>query len=257
MAGPKEELIELDRDDFPLIPEKSWRAIVRGSELNRLLLALIVDPLEAEDVAETKRVNTIVTLDDFRSISIAATEAALQTIATWSRVADDEVVSARKALRSIYEVDWTLGLWCDCAIVDDLLGHVLKEDYWREEFSAIKDWIRTGRELEERDRERVVSVAVSMTDAVDNEDYEQMAMAWPSYAWVYSREARQEWGELAMIAGTVVARFESWAQMRESGIDIDDVRVDQWPAYYGFSVDAMHDFKTLVIPRACLSFPRK
>jgi len=122
------------------IPERSYAAIVKNGYLSEVLVALLVDPLEAEDVAESikSRTGTTIKLEvnervfsapielaDFQGLpSKDAFEKLKITLSQWAMTtgrADD-------ALRVLTMWDRRFGVWCACQVAREALRFVPKDE---------------------------------------------------------------------------------------------------------------------------------
>jgi|JI10StandDraft_1071094.scaffolds.fasta_scaffold01000_27 hypothetical protein len=133
------------------IDTRSYNAIVKYGWISELLLALLVDPLEAEDVGESlKRWNHTEILitggraptsrSDFIDLhSRSAFEKMKITLAQWSA----SMTNSEEALRILFDWDFRFAAWCGCAVARDSLKFVPKED--RRPIDAIESaesWVR-------------------------------------------------------------------------------------------------------------------
>lgn len=140
--------------DFPLIPQRSYDAIVRNGWLSEVLLALIVDPLEAEDFAlgvgrykEYERLYNEhpyaphralpIHADDFVKQGSNATDAWRQVIMQWVGQQKD----ARPALSSLTLYNRWLGAWCVSHVAREVLDLVAgNKDSLLKQINATEDW---------------------------------------------------------------------------------------------------------------------
>lgn len=151
--------------DFPLIPQRSYDAIVRNGWLSEVLLALIVDPLEAEEVAaklyrnlhyrllfkdylsmmlfrdhpsmSENAADMPIGVDDFVRQGANATDAWRQVVAQWVRLQKD----ARPALRSLVVYNRWLGAWCSSHVAREVLDIVAgNKDRLLKQINVAEDW---------------------------------------------------------------------------------------------------------------------
>lgn len=116
------------------IPLRSFEAIVQNGWLSEILLALITDPLEAEDLAEmlsrTKRGGKLwvrfkgerrlpapISCEEFRRISIEGKTKWRVTLSQWVMRFD----TADDSLQSLIDYDKKLGVWAECKIARESL----------------------------------------------------------------------------------------------------------------------------------------
>ena len=120
------------------IYQRSFDAIVKNGWLSEILLALITDPLEAEDLAERLERDSLETLwilpttrgerrylaptslEDFRSLSLDAKTSWHITMAQWVM----RFKEANVALQSLIRYDRKLGAWCVCQVAREALRFV-------------------------------------------------------------------------------------------------------------------------------------
>ena len=125
---------------FTEIDARSYAAIVKKGYLSEVLLALLVDPLEAEDVAEsidTRRFSSIllqangrvvsapIRLEDFQSLPSKDAFEKLK-ITLYQRVMKSG--RAESALSQITEWSQRIGVWCACAVAREALRYVPEGD---------------------------------------------------------------------------------------------------------------------------------
>jgi hypothetical protein len=122
------------------IPLRSFEAMTFEGNLSEVLLALIVDPLEAVDVARTildiypteielslngNVVDASIALSDFVNLpSKHAFEQLKITLAQWvmtTKQADD-------ALKTLTEWDGRFGVWCACAVAREAIRSIPKDE---------------------------------------------------------------------------------------------------------------------------------
>lgn len=118
------------------VPRRSFEAIVKNGWLSEILLALITDPLEAEDLAERlerikkgeqlwvlpvakgqRRYSAPISVDDFRELNIEAKTSWRVTMSEWVMQLDN----ARKAILSLTRYSQHLGVWCACQLAREAL----------------------------------------------------------------------------------------------------------------------------------------
>jgi hypothetical protein len=120
------------------IPQRSFDAIVKNGYLIEVLVALLVDPLEAEDVSDSieSRTSTAIKLEvndrvfsapielaDFQNLpSKDAFEKLKITLSQWAMTTD----GANDALRELTMWDRRFGVWCACAVAREALRFVPK-----------------------------------------------------------------------------------------------------------------------------------
>jgi hypothetical protein len=125
---------------FTEIDSKSYAAIVKNGYLSEVLLALLVDPLEAEDVADSIRgrsetaikleVNgrsflAPISLEDFESLpSKDAFEKLKITLSQWVKT----IEGAGSAVKTLAMWDRVFGVWCACAVAREALLFVPKSE---------------------------------------------------------------------------------------------------------------------------------
>ncbi len=110
---------------FTRIPQRSYKAFVPGRkvELDALLAALAVDPLEAEDAFKLFGVGGIPhSLENFADRGRGAYRQALETISQWVTSRR----SADSAIREIAQYDRRLGVWCAAQLARTVLRAVPK-----------------------------------------------------------------------------------------------------------------------------------
>lgn len=120
---------------FTEIPLRSFEAMAFEGHLSEVLLALIVDPLEAEDVSRAiwdvqevrielnedgRIVEAPIRLEDFLDLGSKMFEQMKITIAQWTMAHGD----AEDALRSIAALDRRLAIWCASDVAAGCLGLV-------------------------------------------------------------------------------------------------------------------------------------
>lgn len=122
------------------IPQRSFEAIVKNDYLSEVLVALLVDPLEAEDIAESikDRIDAAITLDlngrafsapiglaDFQNLpSKDAFEKLKITLSQWVMTTE----RANGTLRVLSTWDQRFGAWCSCAVARVGIRFVPKGD---------------------------------------------------------------------------------------------------------------------------------
>jgi hypothetical protein len=136
------------RNQYTLIPNQSFDAYVRRGTLREVLCALIVQPEEAEDMAEEHGVEE--TPHSMGAFELAggskAVSAALQTTAEWTmrqHVADDAILQIAK---------WNsrLGVWCACQVAREALRYVIPgEERPRIAIETAERWVWVGATTEE------------------------------------------------------------------------------------------------------------
>lgn len=131
---------------YTLIHPKSFKAYVRRGTLREVLCALIVQPEEAEDIAEEYGFSaTPHAMKDFELAGGSkAVSAALQTIAEWTM----RQSGADVAIVQITQWNRRLGVWCACQTSKMLLGEVSSDvEPFKELISLIEGWVvgRVGR----------------------------------------------------------------------------------------------------------------
>lgn len=104
------------------IPLRSFNALVGDKEtIENLLIALMVDELESEDVAnyiwKRPQNRPLVTSRAFFEMGANATDAWKRTLSQWCMRQD----SAPDALVKLTIYNWRLGVWCACQLAQDAL----------------------------------------------------------------------------------------------------------------------------------------
>jgi len=106
------------------IQQRSYDALVRSGTLEEVLLALITDPLAAEDVADELEAKTrklpALHPNAFAELGANVIAAWKITIAQWAMTQADVL----SALLSLVTYDRRLGVWCTCQVVRDALRFV-------------------------------------------------------------------------------------------------------------------------------------
>lgn len=110
------------------VPRRSFEAIVKNGWLSEILLALVTDPLEAEDLAERlergtgeslwvlpaakgqRRYLAPTSVGDFHKLNIEAKTSWRVTMAQWVM----HFKEARSAMKSLTSYDRRIGVWCAC-----------------------------------------------------------------------------------------------------------------------------------------------
>lgn len=142
---------------FTEVPQRSYNAIVGNGWLSEVLLALVVDPLEAEDLAATIRRGAGIRLDivpahsgskpypapvtvaDFASAGANVLSTWRITVAQWVRTQSE----AQDALSALVEYDRRIGVWCACQVARQVLRYV--DDRRQRSRTAIEtaeSWVR-------------------------------------------------------------------------------------------------------------------
>lgn len=141
--------------DFPLIPVRSWSALVSdASNLDQVMGALAADPLEAEDLANAGELPPH-RLEDFAAMGGSWLQKALETISVWLQRQLDPP-GARSARRnwlagSNFGVTWNtlcqystkLCTWCLYAVADEVSKSLAPEES-PEAIKMIGEWFNTG-----------------------------------------------------------------------------------------------------------------
>jgi hypothetical protein len=125
---------------FSEIDARSYASIVKNGWLSEVILALLVDPLEAADVAESIKSATgtaielklngrvfeaPIGLSDFQNLpSKDAFEKLKITLSQWAMT----MGYANVSLRTIAEWDRRFGAWCACAVARDALRFVPRNE---------------------------------------------------------------------------------------------------------------------------------
>lgn len=115
---------ELMHPIYTEIPQRSYDALVRNGMLEEVLLALITDPLAAEDMWEEivrdTKVRPSVTSRDFADLGVDMLSKWRITTAQWVTEERD----ALGAMRWITTYDCRLGIWCTCRVAREMLRSV-------------------------------------------------------------------------------------------------------------------------------------
>lgn len=133
-----------DQDLYPCVPIKSLNAIFRCNTLKSLLIALAVDPEEAEDLVDDGTValeNIPHGYEDFKARGEKALDAALQTVSQWVANAGAAPIAAH------YLVQWNrrLGVWCLASIVEAALRPYVGGDlFHRDTIELVRMYAATG-----------------------------------------------------------------------------------------------------------------
>lgn len=124
------------------VPSRSFDIIYKNGWLSEALLALIVDPLAAEDIERTlERVRERITivpdfednlpydapirLADFKDLGSKWVQVMLETMAQWVMYQQG---SASAAIGSIYLIDRRIAAWCACSVAREALRVMPPED---------------------------------------------------------------------------------------------------------------------------------
>ena len=148
---------ELTHPIYTEIPQRSYNALVRKGTLEEVLLALITDPLAAEDLAATIRREAGIRLEivpahsgsspypapvsakEFASAGANALSAWRITVAQWVCTQSE----AQDALSALAEYDRRLGVWYACQVARQVLRYV--DDRRQRSRTAIEtaeSWVR-------------------------------------------------------------------------------------------------------------------
>jgi len=147
---------------FTEIPQRSFDAIVKNGYLSEVLVALLVDPLEADDVAESiyRKTETAIRLSanyhifsatielaDFQGLpSKDAFEKLKITISQWVMTTN----RADDALRVLAMWDRRFGVWCACQVARDALRFVPSgEQRQLRAIEATEAWVNGKATLDE------------------------------------------------------------------------------------------------------------
>lgn len=145
-----------DQDLYPCVPIRSLNAIFRCNTLKSLMIALSVDPEEAEDLADAGTValeKVPYGYADFAARGAKALDAALQTVSQWVANAG----AAPMAAHYLVQWDRRVGVWCLATIVEAALRPYVNGDlFHRETIELAKVYAATGRS--DRDLSRRQSV---------------------------------------------------------------------------------------------------
>lgn len=141
--------------DFPLIPVRSWSALVSdASNLDQVMGALAADPLEVEDLADAGELPPH-RLEDFAAMGGSWLQKALETISVWLQLQLDPP-GARSAGRNWrvdlpFDITWNalyryspkLCNWCNYAVADNVSNRLAPEESL-EAIKMIGEWFNTG-----------------------------------------------------------------------------------------------------------------
>ena len=163
---------------FTEIPQRSYNALVRKGTLEEVLLALITDPLAAEDVADELEAKTrklpAVTPSVFADLGANALSAWKITVAQWVMTQAD----ARPALRALIAYDRRLGVWGACQVAREALSYVfVGEDRPRIAIETTEAWV-VGRASIEQVRQSAAAANAAAVSAA----YATSAAAWAAAA---------------------------------------------------------------------------
>lgn len=144
------------------IPLRSFYAMFRSGGLSEVLLALITDPLEAEDFASLlvrdtpdsirirlpdRNVAAPISVADFKEMSLASVEKWRITLAQYVMSFED----ASNAMRSLARYDRRLGVWCSIALIRGVMTELrppLLDPTYRV-VQAADGWVRGVVSLDE------------------------------------------------------------------------------------------------------------
>lgn len=175
------------RKIYTEIQQQSYDALVRTGTLEEVLLALMTDPLAAEDVADeleakTRKMPTLAP-SVFADLGANVIDAWRITIAQWVMTQ----VETQPALRALIMYDRRLGVWCACRVVREALRFVPDgEDRPRRAIETTEAWIAGKASIEQvslagyaaRDAAYATSVAAWAAEIAVASTYAAAYAAW-------------------------------------------------------------------------------
>jgi hypothetical protein len=239
---------------FTEIDSKSYAAIVKNGYLSEVLLALLVDPLEAADMADSiqriqatrielafdgKIIDAPITLKDFHSLpSKDAFEKLKITLSQWVKTTD----VASEALRVLSIWDRRFCVWSACAVARESLRYVPAEEQRPlRAIEAAEAWV-IGRATIETVRDAYAAADDAAEDAVV--DYNNAAIyAAADYA------AAADAATSAAAAANAAAYVDTF--------DTETVAYAAANAYASWGANRYAELIRLreVVANACLTFP--
>jgi hypothetical protein len=235
------------------IPLRSFDAIVKNGYLSEVLMALLVDPLEAEDVADSVKSRTMtaiylevnghtvsapIGLADFQNLpSKDAFEKLKITLSQWVMTTK----RASGALRELTMWDRRFGVWCACQVAREALRFIPRSE--PRPLRAIKTaeaWVR-GTATEDQ-ADTAAQGAEAYAEIAENEygDYLVFEASSAASSASYTVVGYDFAGDAA--AGSASA-FAYSAQASDPDVDWDEVR------------EAELIRLREVVAAACLTFP--
>jgi len=235
------------------IPQRSFEAIVKNGYLSEVLMALLVDPLEAEDVAESIKdrtdaaikleangyiVSAPIGLADFQNLpSKDAFEKLKITLSQWVMTTK----RASGALRELTMWDRRFGVWCACQVAREALRFIPRSE--PRPLRAIKTaeaWVR-GMATEDQ-VDVAAQAAETCAEIAENEygDYLVFEASSAASSAAYTVGNYNLGGDAVICSASA---FAYSAQASDPDVDWDDVR------------EAEFIRLREVVAAACLTFP--
>jgi hypothetical protein len=256
---------------FTEIPLRSFEAMAFDGKLSEILLALIVDPHEANDVSRAildiypTRIDLVsnedgrsivdapVRIEDFMDLGLKSFDAMKITVAQWVMTTD----GASDALRVLTVWDRRFGVWCACAVAREALHYVLAEDQRPlRAIEAAEAWAIGKATIE--------TVTTADAAARSAANYAKAALG----ASVYNIAAADAAAQAAAIADAAVAAAAAAADPAYEAADVAKKAARVASIAARRDADRREDFENWntafyaelfrlreVIANACLSFP--
>jgi len=240
------------------IPLRSFDAIVKKGYLSEVLMALLVDPLEAEDVADSiyRKTETAIKLEvsdrvfsapigltDFQNLpSKDAFEKLRITLSQWVMRTD----GANDALRELTMWDLRFGAWCACAVAREALRCVPKgEQRPLRAIETAEAWVAGRAGPDDVRRAAAAAAAADAAAAAAAAAYAAAAAAAAAYAAAYAAAD-------AAFATSLAANDAVYAASASASAANDAVYASlKWSRIREAELIRLRE----VVANACLTFP--